>query len=115
MISRNRITGDKAEVVELIGLYWHFVDIVWIVIFTLVYLIPAMRPHEPLTDHDACHDGRSTRRTGGRSCSSPRGTTRATDKQYVADRLDPHGDHGGRGDAQLLRRRLDLPARAARS
>jgi heme/copper-type cytochrome/quinol oxidase subunit 3 len=41
MISRNRITGDKAEVVELIGLYWHFVDIVWIVIFTLVYLIPA--------------------------------------------------------------------------
>ena len=24
-----------------IGLYWHFVDIVWIVIFTLVYLIPA--------------------------------------------------------------------------
>jgi heme/copper-type cytochrome/quinol oxidase subunit 3 len=41
MISRNRITGNKAEVVELIGLYWHFVDIVWIVIFTLVYLIPA--------------------------------------------------------------------------
>jgi len=28
-------------VVELIGLSWHFVDIVWIVIFTLVYLIPA--------------------------------------------------------------------------
>ena len=25
--------------VELVGLYWHFVDIVWIVIFTLVYLI----------------------------------------------------------------------------
>jgi len=41
MISRNRIPGDKAESVELIGLYWHFVDIVWIVIFTLVYLIPA--------------------------------------------------------------------------
>ena len=41
MISRNRVTGDQAEVVELVGLYWHFVDIVWIVIFTLVYLIPA--------------------------------------------------------------------------
>jgi len=41
MIQRNRIPGDKAETVELIGLYWHFVDIVWIVIFTLVYLIPA--------------------------------------------------------------------------
>ena len=25
--------------VELMGLYWHFVDIVWIVIFTLLYLI----------------------------------------------------------------------------
>ncbi len=26
--------------VEMIGLYWHFVDIVWIIIFTVVYLIP---------------------------------------------------------------------------
>ncbi|HXF95621.1 MAG TPA: cytochrome c oxidase subunit 3 [Gemmatimonadales bacterium] len=25
--------------VEITGLYWHFVDVVWIVIFTLVYLI----------------------------------------------------------------------------
>jgi len=41
IISRGKVPGDKAEVVELIGLYWHFVDIVWIVIFTLVYLIPA--------------------------------------------------------------------------
>jgi len=41
MITKDRIHGDKAEVVELIGLYWHFVDIVWILIFTLVYLIPA--------------------------------------------------------------------------
>ena len=41
IVSRSKVPGDKAEVVELIGLYWHFVDIVWIVIFTLVYLIPA--------------------------------------------------------------------------
>ncbi len=41
VVSRNRVTGDRSEVVELVGLYWHFVDIVWIVIFTLVYLIPA--------------------------------------------------------------------------
>ena len=41
MVMKNRIPGDKAEVVELVGLYWHFVDIVWILIFTLVYLIPA--------------------------------------------------------------------------
>lgn len=25
---------------EIAGLYWHFVDIVWIIIFTLVYLVP---------------------------------------------------------------------------
>jgi cytochrome c oxidase subunit 3/cytochrome o ubiquinol oxidase subunit 3 len=41
MVKRNRVTGDKGEVVELVGLYWHFVDIVWIIIFTLVYLIPS--------------------------------------------------------------------------
>ena len=41
IIARGRIPGDKAEVVELVGLYWHFVDVVWVIIFTLVYLIPA--------------------------------------------------------------------------
>jgi heme/copper-type cytochrome/quinol oxidase subunit 3 len=41
ILEKDRVTGDDAEVVELVGLYWHFVDIVWIVIFTLVYLIPA--------------------------------------------------------------------------
>jgi cytochrome c oxidase subunit 3/cytochrome o ubiquinol oxidase subunit 3 len=41
MIRRNKVPGSKAETVELIGLYWHFVDVVWIVIFTLVYLVPA--------------------------------------------------------------------------
>ena len=41
MIQKERISGDKAEAVEMVGLYWHFVDIVWIIIFTLVYLIPA--------------------------------------------------------------------------
>lgn len=29
-----------AEAVEVLGLYWHFVDIVWVVIFAIVYLIP---------------------------------------------------------------------------
>lgn len=41
IIARSRVPGQKAEVVELVGLYWHFVDVVWIIIFTLVYLIPA--------------------------------------------------------------------------
>jgi cytochrome c oxidase subunit 3/cytochrome o ubiquinol oxidase subunit 3 len=30
--------------VEMVGLYWHFVDIVWIAIFVLVYLIPTSNP-----------------------------------------------------------------------
>ncbi len=41
ILLRSKVPGDKAEVVELVGLYWHFVDIVWIVIFTLVYLMPS--------------------------------------------------------------------------
>ncbi|MGH2740302.1 MAG: cytochrome c oxidase subunit 3 [Actinomycetota bacterium] len=36
-----RLPQEKALRVELTGLYWHFVDIVWIVIFTVVYLIPS--------------------------------------------------------------------------
>jgi cytochrome c oxidase subunit 3 len=30
---------------ELIGLYWHFVDLVWIFLFPLMYLIPNPAPH----------------------------------------------------------------------
>ncbi len=29
---------DKSRI-EILGLYWHFVDLVWIVIFTIVYLV----------------------------------------------------------------------------
>ena len=36
-----KLTYRKSEIVENVGLYWHFVDIVWIVLFTVVYLIPA--------------------------------------------------------------------------
>ena len=39
--TRNSGLGkEKAETVELVGLYWHFVDIVWVIIFTVIYLIP---------------------------------------------------------------------------
>jgi cytochrome c oxidase subunit III len=37
---REGIPPERALNVEVAGLYWHFVDIVWIIIFTLVYLIP---------------------------------------------------------------------------
>ena len=37
---RGRLAASRAEAVEIVGLYWHFVDIVWILIFTIIYLIP---------------------------------------------------------------------------
>jgi len=40
MHKQGRLNQDKAETVEIVGLYWHFVDIVWILIFTVVYLFP---------------------------------------------------------------------------
>jgi len=39
MSFRNNLGPEKAVTVEIAGLYWHFVDVVWIVIFTVVYLI----------------------------------------------------------------------------
>ena len=38
---RGGLPQEDNLTVELVGLYWHFVDIVWIVIFTLVYLLPS--------------------------------------------------------------------------
>ena len=32
-------TADDLGGVEVLGLYWHFVDLVWIILFTVVYLI----------------------------------------------------------------------------
>ncbi|MBI3647977.1 MAG: cytochrome c oxidase subunit 3 [Actinobacteria bacterium] len=40
----DKLPEDAGFPVEMIGLYWHFVDIVWIVIFTVVYLIPTGNP-----------------------------------------------------------------------
>lgn len=39
MSLRGAISAANALTVELAGLYWHFVDLVWVAIFTLVYLI----------------------------------------------------------------------------
>lgn len=40
MASQGRLTQKDSEKVEIAGLYWHFVDVVWIVLFTVIYLIP---------------------------------------------------------------------------
>ena len=36
---RGKYTAADHRGVEVIGLYWHFVDLVWIILFTIVYLI----------------------------------------------------------------------------
>jgi heme/copper-type cytochrome/quinol oxidase subunit 3 len=36
---RGRLTPKHTETVEIAGLYWHFVDVVWIVLFTIIYLL----------------------------------------------------------------------------
>lgn len=36
---RGKLTSADAETVEITGLYWHFVDVVWIVLFTIIYLL----------------------------------------------------------------------------
>jgi len=36
---RGRYTATNYMGVEIFGLYWHFVDVVWIFLFTIIYLI----------------------------------------------------------------------------
>ena len=39
MALRGAISSRNSLTVEMAGLYWHFVDLVWVAIFTLIYLI----------------------------------------------------------------------------
>ena len=36
---RGQVLGDRSLAVEISGLYWHFIDIVWIYLFPLLYLL----------------------------------------------------------------------------
>ena len=45
MAKRGRFTPEYHSPVEISGLYWHFVDIVWIFLFPLLYLIGAHESH----------------------------------------------------------------------
>jgi len=39
MAARGRFSSDNHNAIECTGLYWHFVDIVWIFLFPLLYLV----------------------------------------------------------------------------
>lgn len=34
-----KVTAEHAERVEVLAMYWHFVDSVWVVVFTVVYIV----------------------------------------------------------------------------
>jgi cytochrome c oxidase subunit 3 len=38
-VARGKHLGNNANFVEITGLFWHFVDLIWILVFTFVYLI----------------------------------------------------------------------------
>jgi len=33
------VRAEHAERVKVLALYWHFVDAVWVVVFTVVYVV----------------------------------------------------------------------------
>lgn len=37
--AKGAYSADNYSPVELVGLFWHFVDLVWIILFTIIYLI----------------------------------------------------------------------------
>lgn len=39
MVRKGAITAEYHTPVEMIGLYWHFVDVVWVFLFPLLYLV----------------------------------------------------------------------------
>jgi heme/copper-type cytochrome/quinol oxidase subunit 3 len=38
-MKRGKIGPHNSSLIEIAGLYWHFVDLIWILVFTFVYLI----------------------------------------------------------------------------
>ena len=39
VVSRSGNTARNYMLTEIAGLYWHFVDLVWIMVFTFIYLL----------------------------------------------------------------------------
>jgi heme/copper-type cytochrome/quinol oxidase subunit 3 len=43
--SKGTFDNGNVDGIEIAGLFWHFVDLVWILVFTFVYLIPEPVKH----------------------------------------------------------------------
>ena len=39
LVQRERVTAENNSLLENIGLYWHLVDLVWIFLFPMLYLV----------------------------------------------------------------------------
>ncbi|HVU25838.1 MAG TPA: cytochrome c oxidase subunit 3 [Opitutus sp.] len=39
LVHRRRVTPERPDAVEMLGLYWHFVDCVWVFLYPLLYLV----------------------------------------------------------------------------
>ncbi len=44
MLIRSIQNKADANLIEIAGLFWHFVDLVWILVFTFIYLLPIPSP-----------------------------------------------------------------------
>ena len=43
LTAKGRLVPPRDTPIEITGLYWHFVDIVWIFLFPLLYLVDLHR------------------------------------------------------------------------
>ena len=39
LMRKNWFSGHGTTQIEVLGLYWHFVDVVWVFLYPLLYLI----------------------------------------------------------------------------
>jgi len=39
LVARNKISAERYAMLENSGLYWHLVDLIWIFVFPLFYLV----------------------------------------------------------------------------
>ena len=96
--------------VEMVGLYWHFVDIVWIVIFTVVYLIPTGCGHEVRMSATSETQRALPHATGDHAGDAHAHREHPSPQEYVRIGADPGRPHGRRGRSVLLRRSGTAPS-----